>query len=364
MQNNLITPKDILDDRETFQRYLTSQEFTDSQEPLIFTFPKRQAMVYCKFIDAVTNEIFDEAFIDINQVQLLTRFCIDVNHNVGVSVDIHTGEIKEVKLSMDFEKNQRILGRYYLTFNYDKFKELCKKTDPQIIADYIYLACHGNFKNVIVSRETSRYIGGKRIADMLGRNGDKRLAYLMKERLIGTNGSSYALNPLYVNCGGKSTVKFQQGARLYKDYYMSLYESSNTSERKVIGRIYKMCHSMNIHFNLICDNLYTDSLKGISPFRCQEVVALAGWKKGNDTRHSNELTSLQFSYHDHVYRVMLHGIKESDFCGGYFINPLLFYRGSNIDWALDVRVRTNNRKRIGYEVLADESEEEYKTRRN
>lgn len=246
---------------------------------------------------------------------------------------------------------------YYIVLNYDAFRELCRKVDPQVICDFIHLACYGNGINCIASERSTNSVGIKTIYKILGKDADMRLQSLTECGLIVTKGYNYQISSRYISCRGKSAKTYRECIKVHKDYFKSLCNNLDLSQRKLVGRIFNLFFCANVRFNLLCDDIYNININKIkNPYRRKEIIELAGFCKGHDSLYNKKLTDLQFTHRGFQFRVILHGIREPDFCGGYFINPLLFYRGKDIDAALDIKVKTKSGKRIGYAILDDEED--------
>jgi len=237
----------------------------------------------------------------------------------------------------EFKKMQeQYLGSFtfFIFKNMDKLEKVLSDSD---LVKFLYCASFIKTDNVLKLDNNHKYINKKMLQDLL-KIGSKAF-YKFYNNLIIHKLLIENKNKLYINVflfwkGSKinyrktAEEKLQNYIRIYIRTIRELYENTNIRQHKNIALIYKLIPYTNFHFNILCNNPNEMEEELIEPLKIKDIIKILGYNKTNITRFKHKLYSLKYNNYNIFMSVQANGDYTDSII---IINPLFFYRGTNIN---------------------------------
>lgn len=223
-------------------------------------------------------------------------------------------------------KLQDEFGYFYFVMKEHEFGNISAESAARLI----YLCTFLNFNNEFVWSQR-RKIKKSDLQDVLLVS--LKTAYKfwneVKDKYIIDCGS----DGLKLNCPDIIRGRIDNGksyAKFYIDGIRKIYKACPTHKHRYLGYIYKLLPYSNIEYNIFCHNPEETDIDNIEPLTLTELCSILGFEESHTDRFRKVYRNLVFEYGGkEIYAVVFlynqSGIKSLR----GFINPLIFYSGSN-----------------------------------
>lgn len=275
-------------------------------------------------------------------------------------VNAKTGETeRELWLQPEKAKPPEIQApRGYCVFINTKKLEECQNLNPRVISDFIYLTSLCNLDNVISNKLTKRHLSIGKVKELINDPHGRKINQLIKNGFL-VCARERVIIPKDVMLYGNvaKNISLDSYIRVYQEYIRTFYESATKKQKRNLGNLYKLAPYLNFKWNVVCSTPTYTQLEDIEPYYAQELVQLMGYSKNNYQLIIDKIKDLEFISGSTKYRLVVHGLRGRNFCGGFFINPYFMYRGKDIEEALNIKVKSTRGGEYGYKFSRNENKD-------
>lgn len=278
-------------------------------------------------------------------------------------IDAETGETVDVQYHEPeiFEKDLRDTIKpkgYHFYLNVDMLVGL-KRVSSRTVADLVYLASMCNSVRRVAYKESHKPMSISKVRALIRDPNGLKLKELVACGLIYMLDDCVELSSNLISSGmigvKNQTFKgFGSHIRVYSQYVRDYYENADNRQKNVLGMLYKLAPHINFEWNVITDDVNIHSLEEVSPSGAEKLCEYLGLSGGNAQRTLKGFGDISFTSGSGKFRLLLHGRKQGQYPGGYFINPLFMYRGKNIEEAFKIKIKTYDGRTIGYKYSQEE----------
>ena len=276
-------------------------------------------------------------------------------------VDIETGEVKtgvvtetkyiEQNLKAIEEKQNKAAWRKKRTENRIAYNELARgkgyyffkyvsanDIDYALLFRFLYLCTYANNDSFISFKKS--YIREHEL-NLVFSNMHQNTVSQLKSDLLNTGLITIENNRVKVNdiLYSKYTLDkkdYNKATRVFINGIRALYDNSLCSQHKDIGKIVPLLQYMHKDYNILCYEVDELDKTRITPLTLTEICKILGYYPTNITRLRRKLINIKVDDKPLIMNVV-HAKLD-----GFVINPMVFYKGTNIDIINEIKKFSTN----------------------
>lgn len=274
-------------------------------------------------------------------------------------VDTETGECiegiitpkDEVLESIEAEIRKEKRARYYRnktefesylqcnfgSFYFNNYMELWKKLTKENSAlafRFLYLCTYADFDGYLKFGGTRRgvdtsYMTLKDFKEVFnvsdGMTTKLKNELFDNELIFQTDDKRLMVNDKYYTRGKLSSTDKRKSTRSFDYGIREIYKKSKPTEHKRLGLIIPLLDYVNVHLNIICQNVNEKEPKYMYPLTMEEICDVVGYDYTHSTKLRKTLSKITVNGQPMVAYMSHQG---ADF---FVINPAIFYKGKKLD---------------------------------
>lgn len=277
-------------------------------------------MKKCTVIDNNTGEILNDNF--------------NILDNNDMSKNIKYARIVQAK--KEFQEIQTEYLGNFVFFIFKNMNKLYEELGANDFVKFLYCGSYTNKYGYLMIDNNKEYIDKKKLQELLDISCNSFRRFFKKiisKNLIKYQDQKIIINIKYFWKGSKKTYndfnnsKLKDYIRIYINSIRNLYIHTNKSNLKRISLIYRLIPYVNWKYNVLCNNVEETDENKINALTMKDIIIKLQYNIAHISRFKKDLFSQKCMGNYAFIEVKKENINNN---GIIYINPLLFYRGSDV----------------------------------